>query len=259
MGSKTCKPVLEYELVADLLKPHDALIFDMQFQRLSKASDVSRGRIDKDTFIDEILKPRMPESSRLVLERTFTVLDTDASGFIEYREFVVAMYLFMFASREEKLQLLFNLYDLDGNGQINKKEFKKMAVTLMQSKEAKEDEKIKPFASLIDLYVLSTFDVLDRTNDAFLNISKFHRFAEEDDILLSVLEFMAAVDHQPEDIAAAVRQREVNKVSGALNALKKKKKDRKTPSARPSTEQMAGAASIPLPPMPDVAPYMIYK
>ncbi|ELU07447.1 hypothetical protein CAPTEDRAFT_226463 [Capitella teleta] len=56
----------------------------------------------------------------------FKHLDGDASGRIDFREFIQAISVQMKGSTEQKLQWVFDLYDLDGTGFIEKNELLEM-------------------------------------------------------------------------------------------------------------------------------------
>lgn len=53
-------------------------------------------------------------------DRFFTVLDTDASGYIDHREFLTGLFRVFCSSFDEKADFVFEIYDFDGDGFISK-------------------------------------------------------------------------------------------------------------------------------------------
>jgi len=60
------------------------------------------------------------------LEKIFWVIDKDDSGEIEYIEFILGIQMMRQNSTKEKLVLLFDMCDLNGDGFVDKKLFLKM-------------------------------------------------------------------------------------------------------------------------------------
>ena len=58
-------------------------------------------------------------------QNMFRIFDTNNSGTIDFREFMLALHLTTNGTPEEKLTLAFRMYDLDGNGFINFLEIKR--------------------------------------------------------------------------------------------------------------------------------------
>lgn len=53
-------------------------------------------------------------------------MDKDRNGFISFREFVDMLVIFLKGSAEEKMKLMFDMYDINGTGRLNRKEFSNM-------------------------------------------------------------------------------------------------------------------------------------
>lgn len=63
------------------------------------------------------------ERSRLQI---FNLVDKDKNGFISFREFVDMLVIFLKGSAEEKIKLMFDMYDINGTGSLKREEFSNM-------------------------------------------------------------------------------------------------------------------------------------
>jgi Ca2+-binding EF-hand superfamily protein len=59
-------------------------------------------------------------------EHVFRTFDTDNSGFIDFKEFLLAINVTSSGTPEQKLEWAFRMYDIDGNGTIDEKEMIKI-------------------------------------------------------------------------------------------------------------------------------------
>ena len=64
----------------------------------------------------------MKEDS-LFVQQVFKQVDADRSGTVNYKEFLQFVILFTQGSRRSKMELMFNIYDVDGNGKLERGEF----------------------------------------------------------------------------------------------------------------------------------------
>lgn len=56
----------------------------------------------------------------------FDLVDKDKNGFISFREFVDMLVIFLKGSAEEKMKLMFDMYDINGIGRLKREEFSAM-------------------------------------------------------------------------------------------------------------------------------------
>lgn len=62
----------------------------------------------------------------LVIDQNFRAFDKDGSGFVDFVEYVTALSVFQKGNPEERLRLLFDLYDTDKSGKLSYNEIFQM-------------------------------------------------------------------------------------------------------------------------------------
>eukprot|EP01066_Platyproteum_vivax_P003168 Platyproteum_vivax@DN14058_c0_g1_i1.p1 len=90
------------------------------FKELAVHSNSADQTVDKDTFLKYFPMPGV------LGERLFAVFDRDSSNTIDFQEFFTGMALIYNGTLDEKRKLLFDMYDLDGNGVITREELSMM-------------------------------------------------------------------------------------------------------------------------------------
>ena len=66
------------------------------------------------------------------VELMFQLIDKDGNGFISFREFLDMSVIFSKGSPEDKLKLMFDMYDVNKTGFLNREQFKKMLKSMME-------------------------------------------------------------------------------------------------------------------------------
>ena len=88
--------------------------------RLFKKTDANGdGRIEKSEFANAF---KLEQD--VFFERLFSLIDTDGSGYVDFREFVIVLGAFQLSNAIGRVRFAFRLLDLDDNGSISKAEFK---------------------------------------------------------------------------------------------------------------------------------------
>ena len=84
------------------------------------------GNMNKNQFVKMYVKfcPGKEKQSLEFCKHVFRVFDTDDNGYISFREFLLAINISSYGSPDEKLRMIFNMYDLNGDGFISKFEMR---------------------------------------------------------------------------------------------------------------------------------------
>ena len=136
---------------------------------------------------DKLIDPYTPFISKGKAEQycdhVFRTFDTDQNGFIDFEEFVLAMYVTSAGSAEEKLTWAFRMYDVDGNGVIDPYEMCKVveAIYGMLCEDA-----TAPTSSAKER-AMKIFHRMDENEDGHLTEEEFLRGCLEDDELSKLL------------------------------------------------------------------------
>ena len=114
-------------------------------------------------------------------ERIFAAFDTDDSSEIEFDEFVLGLSaLTPDATIEEKATFCFGVYDIDGNGHIEKGELKQILTFSLGS-----NSSVHLSEQQIDAVVEATFKQMDTDNNGGISLQEFIQAAKQNPSILS--------------------------------------------------------------------------
>ncbi|KAJ5074554.1 calcium binding protein [Anaeramoeba ignava] len=151
-------------LYSQFLKENPSgIIQKSQFKTISKQLGI------EDPFVGELL---------------FKNFDENGDGEISFSELITAMSITSRGSTDEKLEFLFNIYDLDGNGFIERDEIHQIFKSLHNI--SIQDNELNDEKALIS-YVDQAFDEADQDKDGALSLDEFKSKAKSDPKFLKSL------------------------------------------------------------------------
>ena len=87
--------------------------------------DCPSGELTKEQFVEMYSKIFPSGNADNFSKNIFRTFDTNNSGTIDFREFMLALHATSNGTPEEKLAWAFRMYDVDGNGSIDFNEMKR--------------------------------------------------------------------------------------------------------------------------------------
>ncbi len=111
--------------------------FKSVFREGAQGAVISVGETRKDILECELTREEFADAmslkkDSLFIEQMFQLIDQDGNGFISFREFLDMIVIFAKGSPEDKIKLMFDMYDVDRSGELDKDEFKKMLRAMME-------------------------------------------------------------------------------------------------------------------------------
>ncbi|XP_050459016.1 dual oxidase 2-like isoform X1 [Cataglyphis hispanica] len=99
-------------------------------------SSVAREVIYTELTIIEFAEALSMKPDAEFVKKIFNLVDKDKNGFISFREFVDMLVIFLKGSAEEKMKLMFDMYDINGIGRLKREEFSAMLRSFMETSNA---------------------------------------------------------------------------------------------------------------------------
>uniref|UniRef100_A0A452SVA1 Guanylyl cyclase-activating protein 1 n=1 Tax=Ursus americanus TaxID=9643 RepID=A0A452SVA1_URSAM len=134
------------------------------------------------------LKNLSPSASQYV-EQMFETFDFNKDGYIDFMEYVAALSLVLKGKVEQKLRWYFKLYDVDGNGCIDRDEL----LTIIRVTPGAEGPAIRAINPCSDStmtaeeFTNTVFSKIDVNGDGELSLEEFIEGVQKDQMLLDTL------------------------------------------------------------------------
>jgi len=143
--------------------------------------DCPGGLLNKEQFNDLYSKLYIsPECNQPKTDHIFRSLDTNHDNVVSFRELLSALSLSKRGSVREKMEWLFEIYDVDGNGRITLEELCDV-VQSMKHHSGKDDKK---FSTPV---MTAVFTSVDSDSDGYLTMDEFVEGVEGNPELVAVL------------------------------------------------------------------------
>lgn len=84
------------------------------------------GQLSKQEFVDLYSQFFSTDSPQQLCEYVFSAYDTNRSGTIDFKEFMIAIKVVSSGTVYDKLWLAYSVYDIDGNGSVDSTELLNM-------------------------------------------------------------------------------------------------------------------------------------
>lgn len=147
--------------------------------------DCPNGKLSRRQFY-KVYKQLYPYGKPLKYSnRIFDTFDHDQDNYINFFEFIVSLNITMHGNLEEKLKCAFKIYDLDGDGMIDKREMKSTLFSIYEliGEDVKQLRRTRTTEKKVD-YI---FQKLDLNRDNYITLNEFIDGCLKDEYLRELL------------------------------------------------------------------------
>ncbi|XP_064605712.1 NADPH oxidase 5-like [Liolophura sinensis] len=109
----------------------------------------------------------------LFAERLFEIIDTDGSGTVDVTELMRVIHVLTQGTPKERLMMLFSVYDIDGNGNLNKEE----VGTVLQWCLA--DSSLDEKGEILEKLTSTLFEQMDNDKSGDVSLAEFELFLNQ--------------------------------------------------------------------------------
>lgn len=122
MGGSGSRVIIDYETASRKLGSTDLARFRAGFGRLSQGRVTATARLNLRTFREGFLGGTVPNMPDLLQDAIFQAFDTTDDRSVSWEEFVCGLCVLKCGSEEQRLRMLFYVYDMDRDNKITRAE-----------------------------------------------------------------------------------------------------------------------------------------
>ena len=152
------------------------------FSKVSRSHDAD-GAIDADEFQLALFGREVNggKTRDLFSERIFACFDSARDGQLTFEEFVKGLSVFHpQATRNEKTEFAFRVYDLRGTGAIEREDVREMLEAVLRQSKAMTLTK-----EMMEAVLNKTFEDCDLTNDGVISMKEFKTLVEKNEKIIA--------------------------------------------------------------------------
>ncbi|KAG1674994.1 Dual oxidase 2 [Nymphon striatum] len=101
-------------------------------EMLKLDTDQAKKIIDIELTKYEFAESLSMKPNSTFIDQMFTLVDKDENGYISFREFLDMITIFAKGSADEKIKLMFDMYDIDRTGKMTRKDFSNMIRSMLE-------------------------------------------------------------------------------------------------------------------------------
>merc|ERR1712073_108186 len=148
------------------------------------------GRISRKSF-HSMMKECYPGADTEKLERhIFRMYDTNKDGHIDFREFMIVLYIMSNGTPEENLKQIFRVFDINNDGTVSQKELQRIVKDLFHL--FKKDENTDKLNK--DNLAEEAFKEMDANTDGKITQEEFIRACLDQESALSTMLALKVID-----------------------------------------------------------------
>ena len=139
MGCATSRPELSIEDL-DFIANHTAMTRDKIDQHYESFLSIHPdGKITRKGFAT-MMRARYPGRDTTQLEsHIFRMYDSNGDGYIDFREFIILLYVMSNGTLEENLKKIFRVFDINNDGTVSQRELNRVVKDLFRSFENNDE------------------------------------------------------------------------------------------------------------------------
>nr|AYD91295.1 guanylyl cyclase-activating protein [Eptatretus cirrhatus] len=118
--------------------------------------------------------------ANMYVEQMFNTFDMNKDGSIDFMEYVAALSLVLKGTVEQKLRWYFKLYDVDGNGCIDRQELLQIIMAIRAINGSTSEVSAEEYTNKV-------FDNIDINGDGELSLEEFVEGTKQDKALMEML------------------------------------------------------------------------
>ncbi|XP_007901270.1 EF-hand calcium-binding domain-containing protein 1 [Callorhinchus milii] len=168
--TKLAKHFNRYE-VDCLMKLFNTLISTPSERRIGNG-------LDRNTFRN-ILHNTFGMTDDMIMDRVFRAFDRDNDGYVNVREWIEGLSVFLRGTLDEKIKYCFDVFDLNGDGHVSREEMFHMLKTSLIKQPSEED----PDEGVKDLVEIA-LKKMDYDHDNKVSYADFEKAVKDENLLL---------------------------------------------------------------------------
>jgi len=150
-------------------------------------SDCPNGKLSPPAFV-KIYSQCFPSgNARDFCDHIFRTFDTDGNGYIDFKEFLLAISVTSSGSPEEKLNWAFSMYDADGNGWIDLMEMTRIVKSIYSMMGPKQTAAVVGDQQSAEDRAEGIFNKMDANSDGKVTRQEFVQACIKDQKMVDLL------------------------------------------------------------------------